>query len=147
MSDQSNASSGLDMQELSDAFAFLETWEERFELITDLGRELEPLPDSERTDANLVAGCTTRTWLTGSRAPDSDALELRADAETPLVRGLVALLLMPFRGKSPQEVLEADPRPFIEQLRLEEALSAKRRAGMEAFLERVKHIARQHRGD
>jgi cysteine desulfuration protein SufE len=135
------------MQELLDAFAFLETWEERFELITDLGRELEALPDSERTDANLVAGCTTRTWLTGGRAPGFHTLELRADAETPLVRGLVALLLMPFRGKSPQEVLETDPRPFIEQLRLEEALSAKRRAGMEAFLERVRSIAREHSRD
>jgi cysteine desulfuration protein SufE len=136
----------MDTQELLEAFRFLETWEERFELIADLGRELEPLPEAERTDANLVPGCTTRTWLTGRLDGDSGRLELRADAETPVVRGLVALLLLPFRGKSPQEVLNTDPRPYIEQLALEEALSAKRRSGMEAFLDRVRGIARRHGG-
>jgi cysteine desulfuration protein SufE len=132
------------MQEVRDAFQLLETWEERFELITDLGRELQPLADSDRRDVNLVPGCTTRTWLTGLKPSGSPYLELMADAETPLVRGLVALLLMPFRHKTPAEVLETDPRPFIEQLELDKALSAKRRAGMEAFLERVRRIAREH---
>lgn len=134
----------METQEIIDAFEFLDTWEERFELIVDLGRELEPLPDSERTQAHLVAGCTTRTWLTG-QVTDGDApvLQLRADAETPLVRGLVALLLMPFRGKTPAEVLGTDPYRFIDRLGLETALSAKRRAGMHALLDRVKRIARE----
>jgi len=137
----------MDTQEITEAFEFLETWEERFDLIADLGRELAPLADSERTEANLVPGCTTRTWLTGHIvASVPPVLDLRADAETPLVRGLVALLLMPFHGKSAREVLDTDPRPFIEKLNLQQALSAKRQAGMEAFLERVKRIARHYAG-
>ena len=136
----------METQDVIEAFDFLATWEERFELIADLGRELAPLSDADHTDTNLVPGCTTRTWLTGRVANDSPILDLRADAETPLVKGLVALLLMPFRGKSPAEVLETDPHPFIDCIGLEKALSAKRQAGMEAFFEQIKRIATEHGG-
>ena len=134
----------METQDVIEAFEFLGTWEERFELIVDLGRELAPLADADRTAANLVPGCTTRTWLTGRVASDSPILDLRADAETPLVKGLVALLLMPFRGKTPAEVLKTDPHPFVERLGLEQALSAKRQAGMGAFFERINRIAREY---
>lgn len=136
----------MDTQEVLEAFKYLQTWEERFELIADLGRELAPLADAERTAANLVPGCTTQTWLTGTLVGgDPPILEFRAEAETPLVRGLVALLLLPFRDKTPEEVLATDPRPFLEKLCLEQALSAKRRAGVEAFLDRVRRIALHYR--
>jgi cysteine desulfuration protein SufE len=135
----------MDTQEVIDAFELLETWEERFELIADLTRDLVPLADAERTDANLVPGCDTRTWLTGQL---SDAvppvLVFSADAETPLIRGLVALLLKPFDGKTPAEVLNTDPHPFVERLGLDQALSIKRRSGMDAFFERIKAIARRY---
>ncbi len=134
----------METQDVIEAFKFLGTWEERYELIADLSRELAPLADTDRTAANLVPGCTTRTWLTGRVASDSPILDLRADAETPLVKGLVALLLMPFRGKTPAEVLKTDPRPFVERLGLEQALSAKRQAGMGAFFERINRIAREY---
>ena len=132
----------MDTQEVIDAFEFLETWEERYEFIADLGRNLLPLPESERTDDALVPGCTTRTWLTGRISPvDRPVMEFRAYAEGPLVRGLVALLLLPFQGKTPEEVLNTDPGLFLNRLGLESALSAQRRAGMHAFLEMVKRIA------
>jgi cysteine desulfuration protein SufE len=135
----------MDMQTVIEAFQLLDTWEERFEYVTDLGRKLAPFPDAERTDTNLVAGCDTRTWLIGRLGTgEPPVLELISDAETPLVRGLVAVLLLPFRGKTSEEVLGTDPRPFFDQLHLESALSAKRRAGMEAFLDRIRRIAAQH---
>jgi len=135
----------METQDIIEAFDFLGTWEERFELIADLGRELAPFPEEDRTEANLVPGCTTRTWLTGRVAADSKVLDLRADAETPLVKGLVALLLMLYREKTPSEVLEVDPRSFVERLGLKQALSTKRQAGMEAFFKRVRSIAYEHR--
>jgi cysteine desulfuration protein SufE len=100
------------------------------------------LTEADRTDAHLIKGCDTRTWLTGQLVPgESSRLEYRAEAEGPLVRGLVAVLLMPFQGKSPEEILATDPYPFIRRLGLDSALSAKRQAGMQAFIERVKAIA------
>ena len=135
----------MDIQSLTEAFELIDTWEGRFELISDLGRELIPIAESERVDDNLVPGCDTRTWLTGSLVSgEPSVLEYRADAETPLVRGLVAVLLMPFQGKTPEEVLETDPARVLGPLHLDQALSAKRQAGMEAFLDRVRRIARRH---
>lgn len=128
--------------ELVDAFKHLDAWEERFHLVSELERELRPICDEGRVEANQVAGCTTRTWLTAHLVPgDPPTLDYRADAEGPLVRGLVAVLLMPFQGKTPAEVLATDPRPFIDALGLEGALSPHRRAGMEAFLARVRALA------
>ena len=135
----------MDTQTLIDAFEHLETWEERYELISELRRDLLPLAASDRTDANLIKGCDTRTWLTGQLLPGTGSqLEYRAEAEGPLVQGLVAVLLMPFQGKSPEEVLATDPYPFIRRLGLDSALSAKRQAGMQAFIERVKAIAARY---
>lgn len=132
-------------QEVIDAFDFLDDWDERFELVTELGRGLAPMPEGDKTDANQVPGCTTRTWLSGHLRPaEPPVIEYLADAEGPLVRGLVALLLAPFQGRTPAEVLALDPNPFIGRLGLEDALSVQRRAGMYAFIDRVKLIARAH---
>jgi cysteine desulfuration protein SufE len=133
----------MNTKDVLDAFELLDTWEARYEFIGDLSRELLPVADSEKTDANLVKGCNTRTWLTGSLTNgDLPVIEYRADAETPLVRGLVALLLVPFQRKTPRDVLETDPREYIAKIGLAEHLSPNRRAGMEHFIERVFQIAR-----
>lgn len=130
--------------DLIEAFELMETWEERYELIGELERELVPIPESEKTDEALVKGCNTRTWLSAHLGKgDPRRLEYRADAEGPLVRGLVAVLLLPFQGKTPEEVLATDPRPYIDRLGLEAALSPTRQAGMGAFLERVRTLARR----
>ena len=132
----------MDEQRIVDTFELLPDWEERYEFITELGYKLAPMPDADKTDENLVRGCTTRTWLRGHLgAGDSPAMEYEADAEGTLVRGMVMLLLVPFLGKTPQEVLATDPSDFIGKLGLEEHLSPNRRLGMHAFIARLKAIA------
>ena len=134
-------------KDVLDAFELLDNWEARYEFIGDLSRELLPLAESEKIDANLVKGCSTQTWLIGSLTPgDPAVIEYRADAETPLVRGLVALLLVPFQRKPPQDVLDTDARDYIAKLGLAEHLSSNRRVGMEHFIERVYQIARGLKG-
>ena len=124
----------MDMKTVTEAFDLIDSWEERFEIVADLGRQLTPIAESERIDANRVPGCETKTWLTGSLRPGAtpsapDTIEFRADAETPLVRGLVALLLMPFQGHTPREVLETDPNAIFAPLHLEEALQRETAGG------------------
>lgn len=134
----------MNTAEVLDAFELLDNWEARYEFIGDLSRELQPLAEGERIDANLVRGCNTQTWLTGSLVGGSpEVIEFRADAETPLVRGLVALLLVPFQHQSPDVVLATDPGAFIDGLGLKEHLSGNRQAGMEHFIERLYAIARE----
>lgn len=133
----------MDTKDVIDAFELLDNWEARYDFIGELSRELLPLAASERHDGNLVQGCDTRTWLTGNLTGGATPrLEYRADAETPLVRGLVALLLVPFQGQTPRAVLETDARGYIDKIGLAEHLSQKRRVGMEHFLARVYQIAR-----
>ena len=131
----------MDTNDVKDAFRFLETWDDRYELITELGKALPPLCETDRVEQNLVPGCSTRTWLVGQLDPGSAAIGFRADAEGPLVRGLVALLLLPFQDKTPDEVLRFDHQAYIEELGLEGGLSAKRLAGVQAFFAKVKQIA------
>jgi cysteine desulfuration protein SufE len=135
----------MDTRDVIEAFELLDDWDARYELITELARELPPFPEAERTEDNLVPGCNTRAWLTGDLRPGyPPMMEYRADAEGTLVRGLVALLLMPFQGKTPHEVLDTDPGDFLNALGLEAHLSGSRRMGMHAFIKRVKTIAQTH---
>jgi cysteine desulfuration protein SufE len=134
----------MDVQRIIDTFELLPDWNQRYEFITELGHKLATLPEADKTDRNLVQGCTTRTWVTGHLgAGEPIVMEYLADAEGALVRGIVALLLTPFQGKTPQEVLAEDPRDFIGKLGLEQHLSPNRRAGMYAFIAKVKAIARE----
>lgn len=131
----------MDTNDVKEAFRFLETWDDRYEVIAELGKALPPLFEKDRVEQNLVPGCTTRTWLVGRLDPGSGAIQFRADAEGPLVRGLVALLLLPFQDKTPDQVLRFDHQAYIEELGLAGGLSAKRLAGVQAFFAKVKQIA------
>ncbi len=133
----------MNTADVLEAFELLENWEARYEFIGELSRELVPVSEQERTEANLVQGCNTQTWLTGQLTGSNPAvIEFRAEAETPLVRGLVALLLVPFQRQTPATVLTTDPSGYIDSLGLKEHLSGNRQAGMEHFMERVYAIAR-----
>jgi len=130
-------------QDVLDAFEMLDDWDARYEFIGELARELVPLPEADYRDAHLVPGCNTRTWLIARPHPgDRSHIEYQADAETPLVRGLVALLLVPFQHQTPEQVLATDPNGYIGQLGLAEHLSPNRQAGMEHFIDRVYQLAR-----
>ena len=133
----------MEMQRIIDTFELLPDWNERYEFIAELGHELMTMPEADKIDQNLVQGCNTRTWLTGYlRAGNTPTMEYQAETEGELVRGIVVLLLTPFQGKSPQEVVDTDPSDFIGKLGLEEHLSPNRRVGMYAFIDRLKAIAR-----
>lgn len=132
----------MDIQELMEAFAMLPDWEDRYRMIEDLGRGLPTLPADVLTEENRIKDCNTRAWLLAHLSDDEPPrLLFEADAETATVRGLMALMLLPFRDKTPEQVLETDPYEFFKPMGLEEALSPTRRAGMEALLFRVRELA------
>jgi cysteine desulfuration protein SufE len=102
----------MDSQTLIDAFEHLDTWEERYELISELSRELLPLTESDRTDANLIKGCDTRTWLTGQLVPGTESrLEYRAAAEGPWSRAWWRCCCCPFRASLPRRSWPPIPIP------------------------------------
>jgi cysteine desulfuration protein SufE len=131
----------MNTQDVIDAFELLDTWDARYEFIGELSQQLMPITDEEREDRHLVPGCNTRTWLVGHHTTEQPLrICFHADAETPLVRGLVALLLIPFQNKTPTEILNAEVEAFLNHIGLREHLSPNRQAGVDHFLQQIRHI-------
>ena len=129
--------------DLADEFALLPDWEERISHVIELGAALEPLRDDERNEPTRVRGCTSQVWLVSERRPDApERLYFRGDSDAHLVRGEVAMLLRIFSGRTPAEILAADPRAIFERLGLQDALTQQRSNGLFAMMNRIQAEAR-----
>jgi cysteine desulfuration protein SufE len=126
-------------------FEFLEDWEERYNYIVDLGSRLPEMPAEAKNNETLVHGCVSNVWVTGRPYKDDpNRLEFEADSDTPIVKGLVAILVMLFTGKTSQEVLDIDVDALFSRLHLDEHLSPNRHVGVYAMVEKIKGIAKQY---
>ena len=128
------------LDDLEAEFELLGDWEERFRHVIELGRGLEPLTDAERSDANKVRGCASQVWLVSEHLPDG-RLKFRGDSDAHLVRGLIAILLKLYSGRTPAEILSLDAKAAVERLGLPGALSTQRSNGLFAMVERIRRIA------
>jgi cysteine desulfuration protein SufE len=129
---------------LSD-FELFEDWDERYRYLIDLGRRLEPLPESAKTEANKVRGCASQVWLETRKVAGNDGKErlaFKGDSDAHIVKGLVALILALFDRKTPQEILATDAQDVFGRLQLAEHLSMQRANGVRAMVERIKAEAR-----
>ena len=125
-----------DFAEIRDNFEFLSDWEDRYRYIIELGRTLEPLAEDERNADTKVLGCASQVWLVRGQ-DEGGALHLRGDSDAHIVRGLVAIVLALFNGRTPQEALAVDAHAELSALGLEEHLSPQRSNGLRAMLERI----------
>ena len=98
-----------EVNELAEEFDLLGDWEERYRYVIDLGRELEPLPEAERTEANKVHGCASQVWLSTRLLPDG-RLAFRGDSDAHIVKGLVAVMLRLYSNRRPEEIAGFDAR-------------------------------------
>jgi cysteine desulfuration protein SufE len=131
------------IQELSDDFALLPDWEERIAYVIELGRQLEPLNDAERVEANRVRGCASQVWLISERRPEApEKLYFRGDSDAHLVRGEIAMLMRVFSGRTPAEILAVDPQALFARLGLKEALTQQRSNGLFSMIGRIQNEAR-----
>ena len=126
--------------EILDTFEFLEDWEDKYRYIIDLGRKLPPLAESEMTEDYKVRGCQSQVWLVPEVADDGRIL-LRGDSDAHIVKGLVALMLLIFSGKTAAEIKATDARAILDQLGLASHLSPLRANGLFAMVERIYAIA------
>ena len=127
------------LAELVEEFDLLGDWEGRIEYIIDLGKGLEPLPDADRTEANKVPGCAAQVWL-ASDARDG-RLWFRADSDSALSKGNVALLLKLYSGRTPTEILGFDARAALDRLGLPQALTRQRANGLNSMVGRIREAA------
>lgn len=129
-----------DLQELADEFDLLGDWEERYRYVIELGRDLAPLSDAERTDENKVRGCASQVWLVTEPQPGG-AVRFRGDSDAHIVRGLIAILLKLFSGRPAADIAAFDARAAFEKLGLSGALSSQRSNGLAAMTQRIKRDA------
>jgi cysteine desulfuration protein SufE len=113
-------------------------WQARYARIIARAKQLPPLPEVHRTDANKVRGCSSTVWLAAER--DGDVVRFHADSDAILVRGLVALLVEVYSGHTPREIIGAEPA-FIEELGLNVNLSPNRASGLTAMVRQLRAYA------
>ncbi|MFO1093564.1 MAG: SufS family cysteine desulfurase [Planctomycetaceae bacterium] len=133
----------LTIDELVEEFDFLGEWEDQCEYLIELGRELPDLPAADKAPANLVPGCQARVWLVAQVQEQAGrkVLDIRAKSDAMIVDGLIVVLLTIFNGKTPAEVLTAEPEAVFARLGLEAHLVPQRRNGLHAMVRRVREIA------
>ncbi|MDA5194555.1 SufE family protein [Alphaproteobacteria bacterium LMG 31809] len=129
------------IDDILENFELFDDWEDRYRFVIDLGRELTPFPEAERTEDNRVRGCTSRVWLTSRLEGSPRHLFLEGDSDAHIVKGLVAILLSIYSGKTPVEVLQIDARAILAKLGLEAHLSPMRTNGLFSMVERIRAIA------
>jgi cysteine desulfuration protein SufE len=129
-----------ELDDLAAEFDVLGDWEERYRYVIDLGRDLAPLTDAERSDANKVRGCASQVWLVTEPQADG-TLRFRGDSDAHIVRGLIAILLRLYSGHSRAEITDFDAKAAFDQLGLSGALSAQRSNGLASMVARIRRDA------
>jgi cysteine desulfuration protein SufE len=138
---QSQAST---IPELIETFDALGDWESQCDYLIDLGDELPEFPAAARQEANRVHGCQSNVWLVADvKSSDPPAVEIMADSDSMIVRGLIAILLLAYSGRTPEQILETDIREIFSRLGLNRQLSSARRNGLEGMVKRIKAIAEE----
>ena len=132
----------MTFEELSDNFAFLDDWEDRYRYIIALGRQLEPLSEEYKIEDYRVHGCVSKVWLVARADPTApERLQFVADSDAHIVKGLIAIALTLFSGKTPEEILAVDTREVLDKLDLGGHLSPSRSNGFYAMIRRIRAIA------
>ena len=124
--------------EVVDEFADLDDWMDKYQMLIDLGNDLEALDEKYKNEQNLIDGCQSRVWLQCDYR--DGALWFTADSDALIVKGIIALLLRVVSGHTPKEIIDADLY-FIERIGLREHLSPTRSNGLLAMVKQVKAYA------
>ncbi|MBT9288660.1 SufE family protein [Prosthecodimorpha staleyi] len=126
-------------------FETIDDWEERYRYLIELGRALQPMSAAGHDEANKVRGCASQVWLeTSIERPDGGApiLTFRGDSDAHIVKGLVAVILALFSGRTAAEILSLDPEATFKSLSLREHLTPQRSNGVNSMVERIRRDAR-----
>jgi cysteine desulfuration protein SufE len=106
--------------------------------IMELGQKLPEMPESEKTEQNIVKGCQSKVWLTGSL--DKGSVYFRADSNTAITKGLVSLLTRMFNGQTPENILDADLY-FMKKIGMDRFIGTQRSNGFAAMIRQMKLYA------
>jgi cysteine desulfuration protein SufE len=136
--------SSQSLPEVYDDYEALDA-DDRYRLLIDLGRALEPMPDALKTDATLVRGCSASVWVYPTRA-DGGRLHFLADSNAAITKGIVALVLLAVQDRTPGEILATDIEGALEPFDLRNQLSSNRTQGIPNMIALVRATAERLKG-
>ena len=129
------------LQDVQDDYELLEG-DERYRLLIDLGRALEPMPDALKTDATLVRGCSASVWVYPTRKDDG-ALHFLADSNAAITKGIIALVLLTVQDKMPADVAALDIEAALGPFDLKRQLSSNRTQGLPNMIALIRETAQR----
>ncbi len=134
----------MTIDELVDTFESLGDWEAQCDFLIDLGLDLPDFPEEARTEQNRVHGCQSNVWLIANlKRNDPPTVEIMADSDSMIVKGLIAVLLAAYSGRTPREILDTDIKQLFSKLGLDRHLSPQRRNGLFGMVQRIRLLAEQ----
>ena len=119
-------------------FSDFTDWMDKYQMLIDLGNELEPLDEQYKNEQNLIDGCQSRVWL--QCAEKDGKLVFTADSDALITKGIIALLIQVLDNHTPQEIIDADLY-FIDKIGLRQHLSPTRSNGLLSMVKRIKAYA------
>ena len=133
-----------EVQDLIDTFSMLESWEDKYNYLIDLGRELPPLDANQHIEENRVHGCQSNVWLIAipTEREGQRIIDFIADSDSKIVCGLIAILRRAYSGQTPQYIIDYDVQQLFEQLELEQHLTLGRRNGLASMVLRIQKLAK-----
>ena len=125
-------------QEIIDEFSVFEDWMDKYSLIIEYGNSLNPLEDKYKTPGNIIEGCQSRVWLQTDYRDGK--LYFQDESDAIIVKGLLALVLRIFSGRTPYEIIDTDLR-FMKEIGLTDHLSPTRSNGLLSVLKQIRYYA------
>lgn len=130
------------LSDLYDEYEFLDA-DDRYRLLIDLGRGLEPMPDALKTDATLVRGCSAAVWVYPTVLEDG-RLHFLADSNAAITKGIIALVLMTVQDGAPQAIAAADIEGALAPFDLKNQLSSNRTQGIPNMIALIRETAARY---
>lgn len=123
-------------------FELLDDWEDRYRYLIELGRQLPPMPAGTQTDETKVRGCVSQVWLSSEVEPGAPPhINFQGDSDAHIVKGLVAITLALYSGRTPAEILKTDAEATFAELGLREHLTPQRSNGLRSMVARIREDA------
>ncbi|MBO5039418.1 MAG: SufE family protein [Alphaproteobacteria bacterium] len=134
----------MTIDELTENFSFLDSWEDRYKYLIELGNGLTRLSEKEKIEQWKVPGCQSQVWIIPHY--DNDILHFTGDSDAIIVRGIIAIVLEIFKDKTAQEILDIDVEKIFDKMGLKEHITPNRRSGMLSMVDKIKYYATQALG-
>ena len=131
----------MDIDELVENFSFFDSWEDKYKYLIDLGNELPHFSPEKQIDTWKIDGCQSQVWIIPHF--NGNKLNFEGDSDAIIVRGIIAVVLMIFKDKSAQDILDIDVEKIFANMGLEENITPNRRSGMLSMVEKIKYYAAQ----